>query len=34
MCGDKKFRGELMKELDLDEGFEKFLSKAGSKGAS
>jgi replication factor C large subunit len=34
MCGDKKFRGELMKELDLDEGFEKFLSKAGAKGAS
>jgi replication factor C large subunit len=31
MCGDKKFRGELMRELDLDEGFEKFLSKEGAR---
>jgi replication factor C large subunit len=31
MCGDRSFRGELMKELALDEGFEKFLSKAGAK---
>ncbi len=29
MCGNKKFREELMKQLDLDEGFEKFLTKEG-----
>jgi hypothetical protein len=29
MCGEQKFREELMKQLALDEGFEKFLAKEG-----
>ncbi len=29
MCGNKRFRDEVIKRLDLDEGFEKFLAKEG-----
>jgi replication factor C large subunit len=31
MCSSKRFRGELMKSLSLDEGYEKLLDREGAK---